>query len=750
LAVSARLLDRFDDGVYFVDLALLRDPALVPSMIARSLGVHETGDEPLIEGVERHLSRRSLLLVLDNFEQLMPAAPTVAALLHACPRLKVLVTSRAALRLSGEHELPVPPLACPDPRHLPDVDALTRYEAVALFIQRAQAVRPDFQATTANAAVIAELCARLDGLPLAIELAAARVKLLSPQALLARLSNRLALLTGGARDRPARQQTLRGTIDWSYELLDPDAQVLFTQLAVFVGGATLDSIEAVCDGGERGTGHGASGTPAHSALDLVGSLVDESLLRQVDSGTGEPRFDMLETIREYALERLEAGGEADRLRERHARHFLDIVEAAEAGIKGPAQHAWLERLELEDDNARAALRWAIEHRQAALALRLAGALGPFWQLRDRLTEGQHWLEQALALGADDAGAVRAKALNAAGGLTFLRGDHDRAAAWQQESLDLWRQLGDTAGVAAALHNLARAVHYQEQYEQAARLLHECLALWRELGDRRGLASSLNSLGVLRRNQGDLAGARALYEESLALHRELQDLWGQALLLNNLARVTRDSGDLTQTRTLCLESLDLFVGLGDRHGVTWVVSNLAIVAQRLGAWARAARLIGATESIRETLGSSPLSLSPGERATYEEAISLVREELGSEPFARLQAAGRAMAFEACLDLARSEVDVPTAPMAGPARSTASAASTPEATRGRAGPLTRRETEVAALAAHGLTDRQIASELVITEGTVGVHLERIFGKLGIRSRVQLATWVVEHGLATTNST
>ena len=755
LAVSARLLDRFEDGVFFVDLASLRDPALVPSTVARSLGVHETGDEPLIESVQRHLSRRSLLLVLDNFEQLLPAAPTVATLLHTCPRLNVLVTSRAALHLSGEHELPVPPLAFPDLRHLPDVAALTRYEAVALFIQRAQAVRPDFQVTPANAAVIAELCARLDGLPLAVELAAARAKLLSPRALLARLGNRLALLTGGARDRPARQQTLRGTIDWSYELLDPGAQRLFTQLAVFVGGATLDSIERVCSG-QSAVGSGGAPTPTSpntqhptpDTLDLIGSLVDESLLRQVGTGAGEPRFAMLETIREYALERLDASGEADQIRERHAGEYLGIVEAAEAGLKGPEQRAWLERLELEEDNARAALSWAIEHRQAALALRLAGALNPFWQLRDRLTEGQHSLEQALALPTDDVGGVRAKALDAAGGIAFLRGDHGRAASLHQESLELWRQVRDRAWVAAATHNLARAVHYQGQYDRAARLYHEARDRWRELGDRRGLATSLNSLGVLLRNQGDLVGARALYEESLAHYRELQDLWGQALLLNNLARITRDSGDLTQTRALCLQSLDLFVGLGDKHGVTWVVSNLAIVAQRQGAWTRAARLIGATESIRETLGTSPLSLSPGERATYEESIALVRAELGESELSRLQAAGRAMTFEGSLELARSEADEPTPSGNDPARAASPAiAATPGATRGRVGPLTRRETEVAALAARGLTDRQIAADLVITEGTVGVHLERIFGKLGIRSRAQLAAWVVERGLAST---
>jgi predicted ATPase/DNA-binding CsgD family transcriptional regulator len=737
LAASARLLDRFVDGVFFVDLSALRDPTLVPSTIAQSLGVHETGDEALIQTVQRHLTQRSALLVLDNFEQLLPAATTVATLLHACPRLKVLVTSRAALRLSGEHELPVPPLAVPDLRQLPEIDALTQYEAVALFLQRAQAVRPDFQVTTANAAVIAELCARLDGLPLAIELAAARVKLLSPQALLARLGNRLSLLTGGARDRPARQQTLRGTIDWSYELLAPGVQRLFTQLAVFAGGASLESIEAVCDVGTN---------LSASVLDGLSSLADESLLRQAESTTGERHFDMLETIREYALERLEASGEAEVIRERHARHYLSLVEAAEAGLKGPEQRAWLERLALENDNARAALAWALQRQDATLALRLAGALGPYWQIHDHLTEGQAWLEQALALDAETPPDVRARGLTAGGGLAFLRGDTARAVSWQQESIGLWRQLGDTAGMAAALHNLARAVHYQARYDEAARLYHETLALRRQIDDRRGLAATLNSLGVLNRDRGDDPAARALYEESLALYRDLQDLWGQALLLNNMARITRDANDLPGTHALCVESLDLFSALGDKHGITWVVSNLAIVAERQGAASRAAQLTGATEAVRETLGAAPLSLSPGERAIYEASISHVRAELGAATFASLQAAGRAMSLDEILAFARANAERPAAPITmAPAPVVPAApqnvAPAPTAPSTRPSPLTRRELQVAALVARGLTNRQIAAELVISEGTVGVHLEHIFGKLELRSRAQLAAWVVE---------
>lgn len=743
LAASARLIREFEDGVYFVDLSSIRDHTLAPETIARAIGQHETGDRPLVESMLRHLRERSTLLVLDNFEQILDAAPTVSALLRECLRLKVLVTSRAALHLTGEHEYPVPPLTCPDIRQLPDADTMTQYEAVALFVQRAQAVRPDFQVTPANAASIAELCSRLDGLPLAIELAAARVKLLTPQALLARLENRLGLLTGGSRDRPARQQTLRDAIAWSYDLLDEPRKALFTRLSVFVGGATIAMIEGVCN---------VDGESSLDILDLLSSLVDESLVRRIDGATSEAHFDLLESIREYGLDRLEARGETELMRARHAERYCQMVEAAETGIKGPAQREWLDRLALEHANARAALSWAIERDEQTLALRLAAALGAFWQVRDHLTEGQDWLEQALQMGTGGPSNIRAKALNAAGALAFLRGEHARAADLQLESIDLWRQVGDDTGRAAAMHNLARAVHYQREYERAGQLYQETLALRREIDDRRGMAATLNSLGVLMRDCEDDVAALALYQESLALHRQLQDLWGQALLLNNMSRISRDGNKLEETQALSVESLALFVELGDRHGVTWVVSNLSIVAQRQQALERAARLIGATEAIRETLGAAPLSLSPGERAIYDEAIRITRETLGPAEFGRLQAAGRAMAFDEIVEFARQVAHDPMASSARPLAEVVAPAdvsvsapdSQPRPARVQVGPLTRREAEVAAQVARGLTNKQIARELVVSEGTVGVHLERIFGKLGIRSRAQLAVWVVEQKL------
>ncbi len=762
LAVAEDLLETFRDGVFFVDLAPIVDPALVPSAMAGVLDVGETARKPLIESLVEHLRDRQLLLVLDNFEQVLAAAPLLAELLMACPALKVLATSRAALHLSGEHEFPVPPLELPDPKRLPDLAALSQYEAVTLFIQRARAARPDFQVTNASAPAVAELCARLDGLPLAIELAAARVKLLSPQAMLARLVGAhgvrpggeagarrapLQLLTGGARDLPARQQTLRSTIDWSYALLEPGERALFARLAVFVGGCSLEAVEAVCDP-DRGprTEDRADASPSSvlgppSVLDGLAQLVDQSLLRQAEGPEGEPRFAMLETIREYAAERFEASWDAEAVRRRHAEYYLALAEQAAPELVGPQQGAWLERLEREHDNLRAALGWALERGDETLGLPLAAAMGHFWAVRGHLSEGQEWLERALSRWPEAVAPARAEVLSAAGHLAYIRGEYDRAATLHGEGLSLRRALGDHHGVALSLHNLGRVAHYRGGFEWAAALYDESLAIRRTLGDKRGVALSLNSSGVLARDQGDDERARALYEESLALFRELGDTWGTGLLLNNLARVARDREEWEQAAGLCAESLALFQDVGDRHGVAWVLSNLAIVAQRRGAWEQAARLHGAVEARREALGSAALSLSPSERATYEAAVAATRAELGEHAFAAATAAGRAMPPEQVAGVA----PLATGPTAGVERTEdASPISAPPALDQVPSPLTRREREVAALVAQGLTDRQIAETLVIAEGTVGVHLGNIFTKLDLHSRAQLAVWAAEHGL------
>ncbi|HUG38092.1 MAG TPA: AAA family ATPase, partial [Candidatus Limnocylindrales bacterium] len=438
LQVAAELIDHFADGVFFVPLAPISDPGLVASTVALTLGIRDPGGRPVLENLREHLRDRQILLVLDNFEQILLAAPLVGELLAVCRGLKVLVTSRAPLELRGEQEFPVPPLALPDPKHPPPIEALGQYGAVALFIERATAIRPDFAVTNDNAPAVAEICVRLDGLPLAIELAAVWIRLLSPQAMLTRLERRLPLLTGGARDLPARQQTLRGAIAWSYDLLDEGERALFRRLAIFVGGCTLEAAEAVCN---------PEGDLGLDVLDGVASLVAKSLLRQEEGPEGEPRFGMLETIREYGLEQLEA----DATRGRHAAFFLAFAEEAEPKLLGAEQVTWLQRLEAEHDNFRAVLgRSRVGEVAADVGLRLAGALQWYWRVRGLLGEGRGWAETMLALpGAAARTAARARALNAAARLANLQADYTAARPLALESAAIAREVGDLAGVARA-------------------------------------------------------------------------------------------------------------------------------------------------------------------------------------------------------------------------------------------------------------------------------------------------------------
>ena len=539
LQVAADLLDTFPDGAWFVNLAPLADPALVLPEIARTLQVQEAGGQPIAATLAGYLRDKRLLLVLDNFEQVLPAADAVGTLLSATAGLKVLVTSQSALRLYTEREYPVPPLQVPDPKRLPPLDRLQQYEAVRLFIQRAQGVKPDFQVTSGNAPAVAAICARLDGLPLAIELAAARTKLLAPDALLPRLNSRLKVLTGGARDLPARQQTLRNTIDWSYSLLDPGEQTLFTRLAVFIGGRTLDAVEVVCN---------AAGDLPIDPLDGVGSLLDKSLLRQEEGTGGEPRLVMLETIHEYARERLEASGEGEALQGEHLAYFLALAEQAEAELGGAAQVAWLERLEAEHDNLRAALQGALDAGEAERALRLASALARFWDQRSYLSEGRQWLAAALALPDTVAPAVQAKALRGAGLLAMRQGDYVQATRLTEASLAGYRALGDQQGIALVLANLGALAYEQGDFERGIPLAEESLRLYRTLGDTGGIARTLNNLGDLALEQGDYVRAQPLYEKSLMLARAQGNPVQSEFVLTNLGRAALYQREYARART----------------------------------------------------------------------------------------------------------------------------------------------------------------------------------------------------------
>jgi predicted ATPase len=584
--VAHAVQEHYADGVAFVDLAPLREERLVPAALAGALGLREQGPQSLREALVAHLRGRQLLLLLDNAEHVLAAvAAEVTALRAACPGLRLLVTSRVALRLRGEQLYAVPPLALPALGEALAPEALGRVPAVALFVQRARAARPDFALSEANAGAVAALCARLDGLPLAIELAAARVGVLPPAALLARLDKALAVLTGGPRDVPARQRTLRDTIAWSYDLLMPWEQALLRLLAVFAGGCALEAAEAVCGSAEVGVPEVLTGLAA---------LVEASLVVAAAGGDGEPRYRLLETIREYALEHLEASGEVETTRRRHAAHFLALAEEAGLRLGGAEQRAWLDRLDRELANLRAALAWAGTAGEVELGLRLAVALANFWEERGYRREGREWLEALLraAAGSDDQGppaSLRARALARAASLAASHGDYQGAAPLAERSLALWHELGQTGNSAEALDTLAYVAAHQGDVARQEALLRESLALYRAQGDTRGSAVVLSWLGTLRRGADDLDGATALLEEGLALFREVGDTGGVAFALQYLGAVAAARQHDERAQELVEQSLAIYRELGDSADVAYALGALAGLAADRGDLGRARAL-----------------------------------------------------------------------------------------------------------------------------------------------------------------
>ena len=635
VAAARELRDDFEGGIHFVDLSPLSDASLVPSAIARALDVREEPDVPLLEGLTKHLARRGhVLLLLDNFEQLLPAAPRLSTLLEACPELVLLVTSRSALHLRWEHEFSVPPLEVPSLSPLPPLTSLVQVESVALFIQRTKRVEARFELDANSAPAVAEICARLDGLPLAIELAAARTRALTPQALLRRLEHRLNVLEGGAVDQPPRQRTLRGAVNWSYDLLSPDEQMLFRRLGVFVGGFALDAIPEVCD---------PDGALGIDPLDGIESLIDKSLLRQRrDSAAAdaEPRFGMLETIREYAIERLVESGEQHHARRRHAYYYLAGADVALAQIKHTQQGVWLRSLEADNGNLRAALTWCVELNAAELGLNAAGLLGWFWTTRGYITEGRARLQALLALPAKTSPHLRAEALRVAGMLALSQSDYHAARALFEESLSIRRQSADQAGLVGPLSGLGAATMQLGLHSIAKASFEEALAIQTTMDDKVGMSESFNSLANLAHNRGDLATARALYEMSQELNREVgyrvdvvlhnlgvlaeeegdlatarlrfeesveikravSDSNGLALSLAKLGQVMAASGDLEAAHRLLSESLAIKHELGDRPGMAYALERFALVAAGHGRPERALRLAGAAAALRESVGS----------------------------------------------------------------------------------------------------------------------------------------------------
>lgn len=579
--VAARLADQFTNGVRFVPLASIAEPELVAYSLAQALGAREGAGQSLLANLKEHLKDQHMLLVFDNFEHVIAAASLVSELLTSCPRLKVFVTSRAMLHVRGECEYSLSPLALPDLKRKSSIEELLTCPAVRLFDERARAIEPRFALDDKNGMAVAEICVRLDGLPLAIELAAPRIKILSPQAILDRLTSRLDLLTRGSSDLPARQQTMRSTITWSYELLDAREKRLFRMLSVFAGGFTLEAAEAVCS---------LETDSEISVLDGISSLLENSLLHRQERN--EPRFHMLETIREFALERLtRSNKKAEAMRRAHASFFLELVQKAEPHLKDSDQVSWLERLEVERDNFRSSLRWAKETGELEFGLRMAGAHGRFWLTRGYLSEGRRWLEEFLSPTetTNTEPAVRAKGLYEGGVLAHLQGDHVRAKTLLQQSLALYREMGISPGIASALHMMGLLEHDQGNREKATELLEQGLALSRELEDSQGVAFALGQLGIVAQELGQYERAMALHEESAAMRMMLEDEVGSAAALNNAGLVALDNCEYERAGEFFDKALALSRKVGFKAGVAASLNNLGELARHRSDFIKAKEL-----------------------------------------------------------------------------------------------------------------------------------------------------------------
>ncbi len=679
LQVANGLVERFLGGTHFVPLSPVADPGLLASVILQTLGIREAGGQSPLEILKKNLQdslRQPMLLVLDNFEHLAKAATTVAELLAVGANLKILVTSRSALHVYGEHEFPVPPLGLPDSRSTPSVDVLSQCPAVALFVQRAVAAKPDFELNQGNAAAVTEICSRLDGLPLAIELAAARVKVLSPSSMRTRLASRLQLLTGGARDLPQRQQTLRAAMDWSYDLLSAPEQKLFRRLSVFVG-CNLEGVEAVCD---------TKGDLDLDLLDGMASMVDKSLVQQVEQANCQSRFVMLETIREYALEKLQASGEEALTKRAHAAYCLVLAEEETTEKSGAEGTEWLERFAFEHDNFRAGLEWLTESGDAEWGLRLGAALFPFWEAREYLAEGRDSLGKLLRLASAAAPTkARERALFAAGVLAVEQGDYASADALigeslgiarqfrdqqgaavslnalaviargrgdlavarslLEESMVLWRELDDQKAVARSLSNLANVVKLQGDNARARSLYAECLSIFRELGDRTGVAWSTNYQGDVARDQGDSAAARTLYEQGLVIFRELDDRWGIAGTLADLGSLAREQGDYPRAHSMYRESIKLFQELDHKRGIARLLECFACAAAVQLEAKRSLRLAAAAAALRQNIGAP---LTPAEQTKLEASLYPARQALADTVGAAAWLEGWALPIEKAID------------------------------------------------------------------------------------------------------
>jgi predicted ATPase/DNA-binding CsgD family transcriptional regulator len=732
LELAAGQLEHFPDGVFFVGLAPLNDASLVISTVAQILGIHETGGRSVEETLRDYLHQRQLLLLLDNFEQILGAAPLLIELLMDCSQLKLLVTSRVALRVSGEQELPVSPLTVPQLGDEVSLEQLSQYAAVRLFVERAQAVRPSFSLTVDNAGAVTEICRRLDGLPLALELAAARIRLLSPETMLTRLSGRLQLLTGGGRDLPVRQRTLRDTIAWSYDLLGDAEQTLFRRLAIFVGGCTLEAATAIAGQAAGPHSTSAAETPAHDVLETVESLVAKSLVGRVETADGQARLVMLETIREYGLERLTELGTLEAVRRWQTEYFLALAEQAVPCLRGPEQRSWLDRLEAEHDNFRAALEWSLRTGQAKLALRLSSALAWFWQTRSYISEGRRWLEAALAANQERTPA-RLRALYGAAWLAHYQREASAARLMLEESRSIAVELGDRWSIAWGAYLLGRVAYFDGDALGARVYADECQQIGADLGDDWLVASGLHLRGLAAHIESDFAAARDLYEQSLIIRRQLGYQEGIGILLQLSGMAVQRQGDFASASMYYAGSIQTLRELGARWLVCNSVATFSSLASVEGRWERAVRLAGASAMLSETISALPIPLV---QDMLEEGIQAARATLSQSAFAEAWTAGRALSLEDALDEALATL--------GPLPSESAASPADLTPRQGLANLSPRELEVLRLVASGSRNREICEALVLSESTVETHLRHIYEKTGARNRADAVAYALRQGL------
>lgn len=808
LQIATELSDEFIDGVYFAPLASINDPSLVVPTIAQVLGLKESGDYLLAEHVKSYLRERHVLLLIDNFEHVMLAAPRITELLTSCPHLKILVTSRAVLYLNGEHEFLVSPLALPDLKQLPIYDALLQYAAIKLFMQSVQAVKANFQLTSTNARSVAEICVKLEGLPLALELAAARIKLLSPQALLSRLESQLHILTGGSSDVLERQQTLRNTIRWSYNLLSPAEQLLFRQLSVFVGSFTVEAAEYVC---------AASSNGAFSVLDGLTSLLDKSLLQQIDQGGDDPRLFMLQVVREYGLTCLTAN-EEETTRYTHSSYYIAVAERVSPNLASQEQRKWFDLLEREHNNLRAALQWLLEKKETEMALQLSGELGWFWFMRGYQVEGRKWLDRTLAEGGSVAAPIQASALHGASRIALYQDNFYQATILAEKTLTLFREIGDRRGIALAIrrigevaerkHNyvtayalleeslqmlreeltnnsphhieviktsiafglgdLAAMISYRGDFDTAHSLAEEGIALFREMNNKTGIMFGLSHLAKVKIAKGDFAKAHTLQEKVLSIAKEMEFKWDFASSLHLLGQLALYQSNEAEGHVLLKESLELYTFLGNQWSRAKVLVLLTSIAASQGDDAVAhslyeeslatLRKLDDKESIAallEDVAEAVIQMSPAWAVRLWGCAEALREVIGIPfspfdyfPYKRSLTVARASLGERAFVSTWAEGRTMTHEQAIAVYTPTSRRISPSPTKSPIpypNELSNREVEVLRLLAKGLTNVQIADKLVISPRTVDSHLTSIYRKIEVSTRSAATHYALKHHLA-----